>query len=315
VTRAAALILGGLGLAVAAALVAIARPAAIAALMAQSRPAPIALAFAGSLLVFLLRGARLAVVAGPRVPLLRGIAVTGAASAATAVLPMRTGDLTLIPLLRSTGVPGTIRGISLLLSLRLLDLGGLLVWVSLAALAFGGRYGWAVVPLAAVPLLAALGVVFAQRALRRLAGSWRRRGGVRRRALRQLLQVRRELRGAARSPYRAGGALLLSVAIWAGIWAFTTALVRGIGLQWPASTVLLGVIGAAVGAALPLNAMGNFGTLEAGWTAALAAVGVPPADALAAGFATHLWSVLFTAVLGAASAAYLTLARSASAAK
>ena len=305
--RAGAWALAGLGVAVAIALAGVARPAAIAELVTGSQPRGVALAFAGAAVVFLLRGARLAVVAGGRLPLRRSIAVAGVASTAVAVLPLRTGDLALIPLLHAARVPGTIRGVSLLVSLRLLDLAGLLCWVLVAALALGGHYGWAVAPLAAAPLLAAAGVGLALRVARRLAHPWRRAGGVRRRLLRQAIQVRNELREAARSPLRAGGALVLSIAIWGGIWAYTTALLRAMGLGWPASAVLLGVIGAAVGAALPLNAVGNFGTLEAGWTAALAAVGVPAAGALAAGFATHLWSVLFTAALGAASAAYLAV--------
>jgi uncharacterized membrane protein YbhN (UPF0104 family) len=149
----------------------------------------------------------------------------------------------------------------------------------------------------------------ALRWLRRAARRWRRAGGVRRRTLRQLLQVRRELREAARSPLRAAGALLLSVAVWGGIWLYTTALVRAMGLTWPAAAVLLGVVGGAVGGALPVNALGSFGTQEAGWTAALAAVGVPAADALAAGFAAHLFSLTFNAVLGALGAACLALGR------
>jgi uncharacterized membrane protein YbhN (UPF0104 family) len=307
VRRATAWILASVGVAIAVALVGMARPATIGALVAGSQPRGVALAFAGSTLVLLLRGLRLAVVAGSRLRLSRAVALVGVASAAAALMPLRTGDLALIPLLRTVGVPGTIRGFSLLVSLRLLDLAGLLLWVLVAAVALGGRYGWAVLPLAAVPLLAAAGVGLAGRWLRRVARRWRRTGGVRRRALRQLLQVRRELREAARSPRRAGGALLLSFAIWGGIWAFTTTLVRAMGLAWPSSAVLLGVVGASVGAALPLNAFGNFGTLEAGWTAALAAVGVPASEALAAGFATHLFSVVFVAVLGAASGLYLAL--------
>jgi uncharacterized membrane protein YbhN (UPF0104 family) len=309
VTRFATWVLGAIGVALAAALVAAARPAAIAALLARSRPLPVALALLLSVLVLALRGARLAVVAGARLGIGRAVAVQGVTSAAVALLPLRAGELVLIPLLRGAGVPGTLRGLSFLVSLRLLDAAGLLVWVVMAAAALGGRYGWAVLPLAAVPLAAAAAVALGLRAVRRFARRWRRRGGIRRSALRQLLQVRRELSAAARSPRRAGAALALSVAIWAGVWWLTVALVRGMGLEWPASAVLLGVIGASVGAALPINALGNFGTLEAGWTAALSALGVPAGEALAAGFATHLWSALFTAALGAGAAAYLWLAR------
>jgi len=309
VTRASAWVLGGLGVAVAAGLAFAARPAAIAELLGRSHPRGIALAFAGAAAVFACRGARLALVAGGRLPLARGVAVMGVGAAASALLPLRTGDLALIPLLQAARVPGTIRGVSLLVSLRLLDLAGLLCWVVAAAALLGGHYGWAVLPLAAVPGLALVAAWLALRRVRRIAPRWRRAGGVRRHALRQVIQVRRELREAARSPVRAAGALLLSAAIWGGIWVYTVALLRAMGIPWSASTVLLGVIGAAVGAALPVNALGNFGTLEAGWSAALAAVGVPAGEALAAGFATHLWSVLFAASLGALSAAYLLAAR------
>jgi len=49
------------------------------------------------------------------------------------------------------------------------------------------------------------------------------------------------------------------------------------------------------------------GPLEVGWTAAFHALGVPLETAAATGVACHLWSLLFTAVLGAA--AWLALAR------
>ena len=307
--RASAWLLAATGVALAVVLVAMARPAAIVALLARSRPGGLVAAFAGTVLVLLLRGSRLALVAGRRLPPGRAIAVAAASNAAVVVLPLRAGELALVPLLRAAGVPGTIRGLSLLVSVRLLDIAGLLVWVAVAAAALDGRHGWPALALAALPLLAAGLVAVALRLLRRAARRWRTAGGVRRRALLQLLQVRRELREAVRSPLRVGGALLLSVAIWGGIWLYTLLLVRAMGLLWPAVAVLLGVIGGAAGAALPLNALGNFGTLEVGWTAALAATGVPAADALAAGFATHLYAVAFNAVLGALGVGCLAFAR------
>ncbi len=300
--RRAAWLLAIIGLALAVVLIAMARPGAIVELVRHSRPRGIAIAFAWAAAVLLLRGARLAMVVGSGLSTGRAIGVMGVVSMAVAALPLRAGDLALIPMLRASGVRGTIRGLSFLVSLRLLDVIGLLGWVLVAAALLGGRYGWAALSLAGVPLAAAVAAGIAIRLLRRVAGRWRLRGGLRRRVLGQLLLVRRELRQAIRSPFRAGGALLLSAAIWGGIWMLTAALVDAMGLEWPRAAVLLGVLGATFGAALPVNAIGNFGTLEAGWTAALTSLGLPPAAALAAGFATHLWSLLFSAVLGAASA-------------
>jgi uncharacterized membrane protein YbhN (UPF0104 family) len=289
----------------AAALVVMARPGAIVELVRHSRPRGIAVAFIWAVAVLLLRGARLALVVGAGLPPGRAIAVIGVVNAAVAALPLRAGDLVIIPMLRVSGVRGTIRGLSFMVSLRLLDVVGLLFWVPVAAALLGVRVGWAALPLAAVPLVAAAAVAVAFRLLRRVAARWRRHGGLRRRALAQLLHVRRDLRHALRSPVRAGGALLLSAGIWGGVWMVTVALVGAMGLTWSIPAVLLGVLGATLGAALPVNAVGSFGTLEAGWAAALATLGVPPAEALAAGFATHLWSLLFSAVLGAASGAFL----------
>lgn len=50
---------------------------------------------------------------------------------------------------------------------------------------------------------------------------------------------------------------------------------------------------------------GNLGTLEAGWTSAFVALGVPPEVAAATGLASHLWALLFAAVYGAAAWAVL----------
>jgi glycosyltransferase 2 family protein len=309
VRRRAAWLLGLLWLALAVALVAVARPAAILALIRRSHPEGVLLAFAWAALVLLLRGARLSLVVGGDLPLGRAVGVTGVVGMAVTALPMRAGELALMPMLRTAGIPGTIRGLSLLVSVRVLDVVGLAPWVLVAAVLLGGRYGWAALPLAVVPLLAAAGVAVAMRALRRFAGRWRSSGGLRRRALGQLLQVRRELREVARSPLRGGGSVLLSVAVWGGIWQLTVPLVRAMGLDWSSGAVLVGVLGATVGAALPLNMFGTFGTLEAGWTAALASLGMPPAAAVAAGFATHLWNLLFSVALGGASALALAIAQ------
>jgi uncharacterized membrane protein YbhN (UPF0104 family) len=97
----------------------------------------------------------------------------------------------------------------------------------------------------------------------------------------------------------------LSLLVWGAIWAVTLALLRGMGLTWPPGPVLLGVVGAALGSSLPVNSVGNFGTQEAGWAAALAGVGVPAQQALAAGFACHLWVLVLLVPLGLAGAAYL----------
>jgi len=63
--------------------------------------------------------------------------------------------------------------------------------------------------------------------------------------------------------------------------------------------VVAGSAFAALANLLPFNLVGNLGTLEAGWTAAFMALGVPVDLAAATGFASHLWALLFAAMFGA----------------
>ena len=64
----------------------------------------------------------------------------------------------------------------------------------------------------------------------------------------------------------------------------------------PASSA--GASAAAVTNLLPFNLFGNLGTLEAGWTAAFAALGIPVQTAAASGLAAHLWGLIFAAFFG-----------------
>ncbi len=304
--------LAACGVGLAGGLLAVARPGNVARLArhADWRGLLVALALVAALAV--LRGARLCVVSGGRLGVAPGVAVAAAAQLAVGVLPLRLGEVALVPLLAAAGVPGTVRGLSLAIAARALDVGSVLVCAVVAAFLIGGSPA-----VAAAALLAVIGAAFAAlgsgtAALRLAARRWRERPGARRRLLRQLLEVRRELRRLWREPIRAIACVGLSLLIWAAIWMLSVALLRAMRLDWPAGAVLLGVLGGSVASSLPVNAAGNFGTQEAGWAAALAGVGVDPASALAAGFAAHLWTLAFQAVLGGAAIAYLWARQSAS---
>ncbi len=300
--------LGGAGLALTVALLVVAEPADVLALARRARWSGLAAAFAGTAVLTVLRGARLALLAGGRVALRRASAAAAGAQAATAVLPLRRGELALVPLLRAAGLPGALRALSVLVLARALDLVAVLLWVTVAGALIGGHPAVGAALLAVTAGALAGAWIALTGWLRRAAWSRRRARGWRRRALRQLLTVRREVAALARSPLRAGAAIALSAASWAAIWAVTLAWLRAMDLAWRPGPVLLGVLGAAFGSALPLSSVGTFGTQEAGWVAALAGVGVEPRVALAAGFACHLWSVAFAAVLGGAALVYLAAA-------
>lgn len=299
-------VLIGVGLALAVSLLAIAGPRRIMALAASADPGRTALAFGLTVAVFALRGLRLALVARPRIGMLRATAVTAGTQMAMAVLPMRLGELALLPLLQRAGVSRAARGVSAILALRFFDLTSLAVWTVVAGTAVGLRGSWAVAIV--VASLVAIGAALAlERGLVMLARRRRRLAGLVRRLLHRSLEVRGELRRLSQDPGRAAAVAVISLTIWAGVWAITLALLDAMGVTWGAGRVLAAVVGAALGSMLPVSALGTFGSLEAGWSAALAATGVPPSASLPAGFATHVWSVVFTAFLGACGIAFLAL--------
>lgn len=272
-----------------------ARPAQVLELARRTSAGGLAAGFGWATLVLLLRGLRLGLLSGGRLPVGRAAAVIAASQLPVTVLPMRLGELAFFPALRAAGVRGGVRGLGFLVLTRALDVAGLLVW----ALAVGL---WMRVPglataalLGTAAALAAYLALRATRAARRVLLRARRGGAWRRRLVMQGLRVRRELGRVGRSPWRAAVVAICSLGTWAGIWQLTVALLRGMGLAWPADAILLGLVGAATGASVPLNAVGSFGTQEAGWAAALATLGVPAPAALAAGFASHSWSVVFAA--------------------
>ena len=297
--------LGAAGLLLAAGLLVAAQPRAVFALAARAHPPGIALALAFTCALAALRGARLRLLVGRDLRPADSVAVATAAQLAATVLPLRLGELALLPLLQAAGVPGTLRGLSVLVLARVLDLLSVLAWAIVAGGLAGGSPAAAALALLAFAAAIAAGAAIAARRLRALALRWRCRAGWRRRSLAQLLRARRELARVVRSPWRAAGVAALSLSLWVASWLVTWALVRAMGLPWSPLALLVGVVGAGIGSALPVNFVGSFGSQEAGWTAALAGIGVEPRAALAAGFACHLWSLGFNSVLGLAGAAWL----------
>jgi hypothetical protein len=300
------------GLALALGLISIARPAEIWVLLAGSRPRAVAAAASLTVLTACVRGARLAILSGGRLAPSTATAVSAAAQLAVSVLPWRLGELALIPLLRVAGLPGAVRGLAYAGVGRLLDAAALALLAAAAAVLLPSFP-----PLVAGALAAPLAIVAAsflvlQRRLGTMARRWRLARGWRTRALRPVLRTRRELRQVARRRFAVAAAAACSLAVWLSLWGVTVILLEGMGVSWPAGAALAGVIGAAAGVALPINVAGNFGSLEGGWAVALALAGVPPSQSLAAGFATHSWSLLFNVVFGVGGGAFLALSRSGS---
>jgi uncharacterized protein (TIRG00374 family) len=225
--------------------------------------------------------------------------VAAAAQAAALFAPARTGELALPWLVSRTTGCSLSAGVGTLLAARTLDIATLGVWCAISVLAVRGLdapLALAVSLLLLVPVLALPATLIAadRIALRTLAP----RGVAGRRWAHRIRRVRRELDRLRRNPGRFLAAAVISVVMWGLQWTVAGILLVAMGYRWPPIHVVAGSSAAAVANLLPFNLVGNLGTLEAGWTAAFTALGVPLQTAAASGLAAHLWGLVFAAFFG-----------------
>ncbi|MBD3852394.1 MAG: flippase-like domain-containing protein [Acidobacteria bacterium] len=291
-----------------AAVVATAKPDEVWRLFQSTDGGMLAMAAAMSVAFLSARGLRLlllvdrGLLSWPRATL-----VAAAAQAAALFVPVRTGELALPLLLARTTGRSFTAGVGTLFAARALDLATLGVWSGAAVLAVRGfREPLAIVvslalflPSLLLPLTLAVADRFAVRC-------FATRGMRGRRWARRVRRVRRELEGLLRRPLRLIAAVVTSVVMWGLQWAVAWILLVAMGYRWPPTTVVAGSAAASVTNLLPFNLVGNLGTLEAGWTAAFTALGVPLQVAAATGVAAHLWGLIFAALFGLAGWVLLT---------
>jgi len=287
-----------LGFALLAAVLVVAGPRRVAELLLTTDPAWYAAAAGVYLAVAAARGFRLSLLTplGP----VRAFQLGMAVQAAVQVVPARLGELSLpILLRREAGFPLS-SGAGVLLTVRALDMAALGAW---AGVAVGFRWGLErplilaasvglVLPLVFLPLLAR----WSDRIATCLLAP---RGMTGRRWTRGIRRARRALEELRRRPLRLASAMALSLAAWGFLWISVWCLLRAIGHPMVLNAVVLGTASASMATLLPINVLGSFGTMETGWTAAFAALGVPVTEAAASGLAVHILSLLVTVLYGA----------------
>ena len=89
----------------------------------------------------------------------------------------------------------------------------------------------------------------------------------------------------------------LSLMTWASLIASFYYLLTSFAPSISYWEVIVGSLGVQFSQLLPINAFGNFGTYEAGWTAGFVAIGMSVSDAVSSGFASHLMIVGMAGVL------------------
>jgi len=292
---------GAIGLVLLLIVLALARPAEVWQLLRTTDLRLLAVAAVVAMASLMMRGLRLALLLeSGRLSFPRATLVAAAAQAAALFAPARTGELVLPWLLaRHTGA-GFASGVGTLLAARALDFATLGFWAGSAVLGVRGfdqpSLLVAALLLIAAPLLLLPALTGTDRLATRILAPRGLRG---RRWTRRIRRVRRELEAHRRRPVRLGLATFASLAMWGLQWALAWVLLVAMGHSWPPTQVVAGATAASLANLLPINVIGNLGTLEASWTAAFTALGVPLQEAAATGLATHVWGLLLAAILGA----------------
>jgi len=91
---------------------------------------------------------------------------------------------------------------------------------------------------------------------------------------------------------------LSSLTIWAlVIWGFYSFL-KGFGIEVSFLNAAFGSTVGIISSSLPISGIGNWGTLEAGWTAGFLMVGLSKEKAIATGFGVHILVLAICAMMG-----------------
>ena len=239
---------------------------------------------------------------------IRATLVAAVGQGAALFAPLRTGELVLPWLLARTTGRDLASGFGILLAARTLDLASLGIWCGFAVLVVWGLSEWLALVFSIALLAPSILLPWTLAVAERLAvGFLAPRGMVGRRWTRRIRRVRRELQRLVHRPVRLVAAAVTSVVMWGLQWGVAWTLLVAMGHLWPPIEVAAGASIAAVANLLPFNLIGNLGTLEAGWTAAFNALGVPLQVAAATGLAAHLWGLAFAAFFAAIAWGVLSL--------
>jgi uncharacterized membrane protein YbhN (UPF0104 family) len=92
--------------------------------------------------------------------------------------------------------------------------------------------------------------------------------------------------------------LATSLACWLTLFLSFWFLLQAVGIsRFSYPEVVIGSTGAAITSAIPINAIGNLGTMQLGWTAGFSALGMSVEEGIASGFAINIFLLIFSSTL------------------
>ncbi|MBP1928315.1 uncharacterized protein (TIRG00374 family) [Methanolinea mesophila] len=92
--------------------------------------------------------------------------------------------------------------------------------------------------------------------------------------------------------------IISTLGVWLSIYTMNFVLILAMNIQLTYIAVIFASTFAILTTVLPVQGMGNFGTLEAGWTLGFIAVGVSQDAAISSGFIYHFIVILYFAIWG-----------------
>jgi uncharacterized protein (TIRG00374 family) len=90
---------------------------------------------------------------------------------------------------------------------------------------------------------------------------------------------------------------LTSLASWVMIFCTFYAYMKGFGVDLPFTRMVFGSTVGVIANAIPISGIGNWGTMEVGWTAGFLMVGLSKEKAIATGFGVHIIIFIVCAIL------------------
>ena len=270
-------------------------------------------AYAGSYIFRALRFRTLLAGKAPSLP--RLFCVVAVHNLLNQVLPVRTGELSYVVLLRNRFHVASSAGVATLAAARALDALALALFLAAGLLFYGARrslptaalYG-ASAALAVLALGAILFLPAVAAGLLRCAGAVLRLLGLAERPLAErLLSKGGEVPAALeslRTRRRLLPAFLWSLCTWFCIFGTCYLVLLSFSVidpeTLPFGVSIVGTSALNVTSILPLNALGNLGTWEAGWAAGYMLLGLPKRTAFETGFGLHAAVFAFALLLGGA---------------
>ncbi len=239
------------------------------------------------------------------IPYWRALRLSLATSLATQILPLKLGEFSYVYLLKREKETPIPQGISALIVVRLMDLMAVgLIYLALA-LSIHSQNSTVQVAQAIFFLVALSGGFGILMLISYIAPKFsittdQTESSIRQNAFRHLFIWLQKFLSYFRAyhPAQIAQWLLLSLLEWLCNYSMFHMLLSGMNIPMTFFQTSTAVTFAAIASALPVNAIGSFGSQEAGWTAALIMLQIDRQMAISTAFSTHILSLGYIIFFG-----------------